>query len=1026
MRIQARVLVLVVLLTAVCIVALGAAVDRMAAQQLEKGVRDHLESVAEVEQTRIEGILEHHLQELDLMATDTNLGSSAAAWSLKVPTDPGRLHDRDVARAVLRDAELALPDLDYAELTATNGIVIASTDTTQEGASRVGSTPYELGLYVKRTHDLYRDGQGQPNLRTSGPVILGGRTVGVLIVGDLAQDLEDTIEDRTGLGSTGEIVLAEAEPDGSVGFLFAARGDLPGAPLRIVPFRENLPQVQALAGREGPTTDAMDYRDQSVIATTRYLALPQWGLVAQMDTAEALAPIAAIRSTILTIGAIVLLGGIGAGVVASRTVTKPLRRLTSQAHTIAKKVGTPLPATRYKDEVRDLEASFSAMVTGLMLNERQLTLRVEDRTLELQKSVSLIHATLEATQDGILVVDLDGKTTQVNAQFARLWGLPPDVLGTRDDAKMLEYVVAQLKDPDGFITRVKQLYANPQEESFEVIEFKDGRIVERHSRPQRLGDDVVGRVWSFRDVTERVRALHAAEAAARAKAEFLANMSHEIRTPMNAVIGMTGLMLDTPLNGEQREFANTIRTSGEHLLTVINDILDFSKIESGKLELEHVPVDVRHLVEESLDLVAARATDKGLDLGHVIEEGVPPAVFGDAARLRQVLLNLLSNAVKFTQKGEVVVAISAKAVEGGHQELLFTVRDTGIGIPKAAFERLFKSFSQVDASTTRTYGGTGLGLAISKRLVELMGGTIWAESEEGKGSAFHFTLPTDVAPTPASSDSEKAADSLTGRHILVVDDNPTNRRIFRLQLEKWGMHVRDSEDPMQALEWIKAGERYDAAIIDHQMPKMDGMELAAEMRKLRGREELPIIMASSIGDQPAAKPMLGNLLQAFLTKPVKRSNLLDTLATAILGRGSAAPVVPIAKIAAASSLRILVAEDNLVNQKVAVRMLEKLGCKADIAGNGKQAVDAVAAKTYDLVFMDIQMPVMDGLEATRTIRETHDTGGPFIVAMTADVMPGDRERCIDAGMDDYVAKPVRIESLAAIIAARQKALVPES
>ena len=787
--------------------------------------------------------------------------------------------------------------------------------------------------------------------------------------------------------------------------------------------RDDLPATQALAGHSGPVANAVDYRGTPVLATTRFIPGPGagWGLVAKMDTREALAPIAAVRATSLAIAVVVLVGGILVGVLASGTVTKPLRRLTTTAHTIAQKAGTPLPKMRYKDEVRDLESSFSAMVTGLMLNERQLTLRVEDRTRELESSVSLINATLEATQDGILVVDLDGRTTQLNAKFATIWGIPTEVLGTRDDKKMLDYVLGQLKEPQVFLTRVQELYAHPEVESFEVLEFKDGRVIERHSRPQRIGDKVVGRVWSFRDVTGRVRALEAAEAATRAKSEFLANMSHEIRTPMNAVIGMTGLLLDTTMDSEQRDFANTIRTSGEHLLTVINDILDFSKIEAGKLELERVPFDVRHLLEESLDLVAGRANDKGVDLGNLVEDGVPPAVYGDPSRLRQIILNLLSNAVKFTQKGEVVVIVNDKPFPGGRHELHFSVRDTGIGIPKAAFERLFKSFSQVDASTTRTYGGTGLGLAISKRLVELMGGRIWAESIEGKGSTFHFTLPTEAAPPTEHGTGEAPAD-LKGRLVLVVDDNVTNRLIFRLQLERWGLQVQDTETPAQALEWLRSGQRFDLAIIDHQMPGMDGQRLAEEIRKLRGKEELPIVMASSIDAQPEVKPMLGTTLQAFLTKPVKRSALLAIVSAAILRRRAETPAASVAKSPGESKpLRILIAEDNPVNQKVAVRMLEKLGCKADVAANGQQAVAAVDAKAYDLVFMDVQMPIMDGLEATRAIRRTH-TGGPFIVAMTADVMPGDRERCIAAGMDDYIGKPVRLEALAAIIAARQKVL----
>ena len=478
MRIQTKVIILVVVLAPLSVGALGFAVDRITSNQLEAGVRDHLESVVRVEQERIQSILDNHLQALKLVATDSTLAASVADWANHTAGDPARAADVARARAVLADAERALPGADGTEVTDAAGTVIASTNPATEGQSRIGYPPYEVGRYVDKVNELYRDGQGTPNLRASGPVMAGGRVVGVVLMGLSAGDLEATIADRTGLGETGETLLAEAEPDGTVGFLFTVRPDLPPA-LRIVASRDDLPATQALAGHSGPVANAVDYRGTPVLATTRFIPGPGagWGLVAKMDTREALAPIAAVRATSLAIAVVVLVGGILVGVLASGTVTKPLRRLTTTAHTIAQKAGTPLPKMRYKDEVRDLESSFSAMVTGLMLNERQLTLRVEDRTRELESSVSLINATLEATQDGILVVDLDGRTTQLNAKFATIWGIPTEVLGTRDDKKMLDYVLGQLKEPQVFLTRVQELYAHPEVESFEVLEFGTGRVV---------------------------------------------------------------------------------------------------------------------------------------------------------------------------------------------------------------------------------------------------------------------------------------------------------------------------------------------------------------------------------------------------------------------------------------------------------------------------------------------------------------------------------------------------------------------
>ncbi len=639
-----------------------------------------------------------------------------------------------------------------------------------------------------------------------------------------------------------------------------------------------------------------------------------------------------------------------------------------------------------------------------------------------------LAAIVESSDDAILTKSLDGTILSWNAGAERLYGYRPEEVVGRQITVIVPPELAH--EVPQILERIRQ---GERIEHYETVRVsKDGRQIDVAVTISPVKDrdgSVVAASAIARDISARkendrqlAEAHRQAMEASRLKSDFLANMSHEIRTPMNGVIGMTGLLLDTDLTPEQREYAETVRGSAEALLTVINDILDFSKIEAGRLDLEILDFDVRTAVEEAAELLAEQTAAKGLELATLIQPNVPVRVRGDPGRLRQALLNLLGNAVKFTDRGEVVVRASVAEESDDDVLLRFSVTDTGIGIPPEQQGRLFESFSQADTSTTRRYGGTGLGLAITKNLAELMGGTVGMNSLPGKGSTFWFTARLGKAselPAPPPTIG------LEGLHVLVVDDNATNRSVLLQNLRGWGIRAATAADGFEALEMLAAAATTDdpfrVAILDYHMPGMDGLELARAIRGDDALADVRLVLLTSSGRRGDAARAHQSGIESFLTKPVRQSVLCRSLTTVLglPGPESDKPLLTrysLSEMQARERPHLLVVEDNVVNQKVAAALLEKLGYRVDVAANGIEAVEALTRISYAAVLMDCQMPEMDGYEATARIRELGgDRANTPIIAMTAGAMKRDEERALAAGMDDYLSKPVKAEELGEVV-----------
>jgi PAS domain S-box-containing protein len=742
------------------------------------------------------------------------------------------------------------------------------------------------------------------------------------------------------------------------------------------------------------------------------------------------------------------------GLLFARRLTSPLLKIIKIAQRIQKGQLDQQVVVQSQDELGTLANTFNTMMESIRGSRHSLSEHVDS----LEKR---LHDIIDFLPDAIFIINKEGTVIAWNSAMEILTGVKAEEMLGKGNYEyalpfygerrpiLIDLVLRPIEEIENKYSQLRRDGGILLGEAYTPA-LRDGGVYLMATAAvlQNARGSVVGAVECIRDLTDRKqaqeeleKAKEAAESANRAKGAFLAMMSHEIRTPMNAVIGMSGILLDGDLSLQQRDFVQIIQQSGEALLTIINDILDFSKIEAGKLELEIRPFDIRNCVESSLDILAHRARSKGIELGCLIDGHTPTILLGDPDRLQQILVNLIGNAVKFTEKGEVIVTVESRgesycpgadnddATDPGaedrelaYYELHFSIRDTGVGIPADRMDRLFIAFSQVDSSTSRRYGGTGLGLTISKRLTEMMGGRIWVESETGKGSNFHFTIRARSGKGAKQMYLVSEQPILHGKRVLIVDDTPANRKIISNQVESWGMGAVTAASGKKALEYLRNGSKFDLLVLDMQMPEMDGLTLSERILALPDGNSIPMIMLSSSPE--ALDKVYKKRFRMVILKPVKASRLYDAFMEIFC---------PVSKIQVSAEteeqsslfdpgmgmrhpLRILLAEDNVNNQKLALVMLERLGYTADVAGNGQEVLEAFKRAAYDVVLMDVQMPVMDGLEATMEIRKSIPVKKqPRIIAMTADAMEEDRRQCFSAGMDDYVSKPVKVKDLIAAL-----------
>ncbi|MEO5940991.1 MAG: response regulator [Candidatus Limnocylindrales bacterium] len=1029
---QSRLVASFVVLSAVTILVVGAVVYVRATADLTSAVFLRLGAVAANKADALDRWIDEQTRNAVYVGSIPGFGDDARSYLDATSPVPTRTAAEARIRQDLRTIVQGTADAEEIFILDLDGTIRLSTLADHEGETQAHEPFFGDGSSHTTVQNVYTSTLTSRSTITVATPLFdqdgSGQRVAVLAANLSLQRLDRIIQERTGLGDSGRTYLVGTDhrliqgavPDGEVG-----RVDSDGI-------------GRALAQENGQGL-YLDDRAAPVVGVYRWLANRGAGLLAEISQDEALGP---ARELALIIGLVGLVSTLllSAGIwIVARRVTRPILALATTASRVAGGDLEAVSGIRSDDELGTLATAFDGMTAQLRESVATLERRVAERTVELTRQRQYYASLVEVSPVAVVTMDPDERVSAWNPAATTLFGYAPDeAIGRRIDKLILRSDELRAEGRDlarkavgGRVQRIGQRMR------------KDGSLVDVEILmvPLVVEDEPLGFYAIYHDISELQAARREADDANQAKSSFLAAMSHEIRTPMNAVIGMSGLLTDTRLDAEQRDYAETIRTSGEALLTIINDILDFSKIEAGRIELDAAPFALAGTIEGALDVMGPIAAGKGVDLVYDPAPDLPVNLVGDAGRVRQIVLNLLSNAIKFTERGEVVLSVGGDvlpAPEGAGSAaadrpwaLRLDVRDTGIGIPPDRIGRLFQSFSQAEASISRRFGGTGLGLAISRRLAELMGGSMTAESSgiSGEGSTFHLVVHLAEATLTAGDSAHgsppdaalpTAVAAIAGRRVLLVDDNAASLHVLAAQLGRLGLAVSSSGNPREALA-LATVEPADFALVvsDHAMPDLDGPALAAAVQSANLPSPPQVVVLSAAGqrDRNAAG------IAAYVSKPVKPEVLRDTVIAILTSQPLRSAPRPAerpsadAGLGARYPLRILLAEDNAVNQKLALRLLERMGYTADLAGNGVQAIEALERAPYDIVLMDIQMPELDGLEASRLIRSRWPDRTIRIVAMTANAMEGDREACLSAGMDDYVSKPIRPDELAAALQA---------